>query len=96
MEVLRQLDQEDLVHDLGASGDHGAQFTAVHHLRGSSAGTPDKTGDLLHRNAGARHEADEGGPELEGLPVIAKAGAFVILLNARRTLAALAESRPRN
>jgi hypothetical protein len=58
-QVSRQLAREDLVHDLGAGGDDRPQLAAVHHLRGAGAGMPDEARDFLHRDAGARHEADE-------------------------------------
>src|SRR5690348_13645026 len=38
---------EELVHDLGAFGDHRSQFAAVDDLGGAGGGVPDEAGDLL-------------------------------------------------
>src|SRR5690242_17888849 len=49
---------EDLVHDLGSGGDHGAQFSAVDDFGGARAGVPGQAGDLLDWDALVAHHAD--------------------------------------
>src|SRR5690242_5244673 len=43
---------EELVHDLGAGGDHRVQFAAVDDFGGAGAGMPGQAGDLLDRLGG--------------------------------------------
>jgi hypothetical protein len=87
-ELRDQLARKDFVHDLGAGGDHWAQFAAVHDLRGAGAGVP-----------GQAAISSTGTPELDmrltnevlssrGAHCPPSPAAFVIFLNARRTFAA--------
>jgi hypothetical protein len=50
---------EDLVHNLGASCDHWAQFPAVHHLGCPGRRVPDQAGDLLDGDSTVTHQAHE-------------------------------------
>ena len=58
-QVSCQLARQDLVHDLGTSGDHWPELATIHDLRGAGACVPDEAGDFLHGHAGVGHEADE-------------------------------------
>src|SRR5258706_7093240 len=65
---------EELVHDLGAGGDDGAEFAAVDDLGGAGGGVPDEAGDLLDGDSLVAHQADEGGAQLARGPAVPDAG----------------------
>ena len=65
---------EHLVHHVGAGGDHGAQLVPVDDLGCAGTGVPGQAGDLLHRDPGLRHQADERVPQLPRRPATANAG----------------------
>ena len=50
---------EELVHDLGAGGDHRPQFPAVGDFGGVGGGVSDQPGDLLDADPAVAHQADE-------------------------------------
>jgi hypothetical protein len=62
---------EDLVHDLGAGGDHWPQLAAVDDLGGAGGGVAYEPGDFFGADAVVAHEADEGGSELAGRSAVA-------------------------
>ena len=59
-----QTSSEELVHDLGAGGDHRPQFPAVDDLGGAGRGVPGQAGDLLDADPAVAHQADEGDAQL--------------------------------
>ena len=61
---------EELVHDLGAGGDHRPQLPAVHDLGGAGGGVPDQAGDLLDADPAVAHQADKRGPQLAWCPAV--------------------------
>jgi len=52
---------EDVVHDLGARGDHWAQLPAVDDFGGAGGDVPDEVSDFFDADAVVAHQADERG-----------------------------------
>jgi hypothetical protein len=61
---------EELVHDLGAGGDHRPQLPAVDDLGGPGGSVPGQPGDLLDADPAVAQQADEGGPQLARRPAV--------------------------
>src|SRR6516164_7395098 len=61
---------EELVHDLGAGGDHRPQLAPVDDLGGAGGGVPGEPGDLLDAYAAMAQQADERGPQLPRRPAV--------------------------
>jgi len=55
---------EDLVHDLGARGDHRSQFPAVDNLGCPGGGVPGQPGDLLDADAAVAQYRGWPGPRV--------------------------------
>jgi hypothetical protein len=63
---------EDLIHDLGALGERGADLVAVDRLCGGRPIVTDQLGDVLYGHAVGGHDRHEGVPELSRRPVLAE------------------------
>src|SRR6516164_9190750 len=76
---------EELVHDLGAGGDHRPQLAPVHDLGGAGGGVPGQPGDLLDADPAVAQQADERGPQLARRPAVPAPAAWQTRLNIFRT-----------
>src|SRR5262245_50918192 len=63
---------EKLVHDLGAGGDHRAEFAPVDGLGGAAGAVTGKARDLLDAHPAVAHQADKGRAEFLGYPALAE------------------------